>query len=198
MGINTKMQEHDVLTLVIPQLQTLYAPPQPPRLADGADNPSYTAMVKLFCRDLRGFSREQYERGMAEFRKDWTYRRWPTVGELLRYFDAERANDNKALPAPERGEDKPSPRSYNANPAAYVAETERLRAENDRRDRAAGRTPLGKPASQSTRQQRDRYRAQFPEGAMRRMPAGPIHVPRERTPEATATNRDQETEEAAE
>ena len=91
------MQEYDVNRLVIAQLETLgFTPPHQPKTADNKENPAYDAMLELYRRDLIGYTPQQYERGMVEFRRTWTYTRWPKIAEVRKFFDAERAADREA------------------------------------------------------------------------------------------------------
>ncbi|MGI9345552.1 MAG: hypothetical protein ACR2PW_04725 [Gammaproteobacteria bacterium] len=94
MGIERRMQEHDVRTLVLAQLEMLYNPPQP------IGSPTYQATLELYAKDLAGFTTDQYERGMTEFRKTWRSTRWPKIGELRGYFEQQRKDDLARLPKP--------------------------------------------------------------------------------------------------
>ena len=83
----------------------------------------------------------------------------------------------------------------------YLTDTQCLRAENDARDKAAGRKPLGKPASQASKAEREAYWAQFPNRPVfEDIPPGPVHVARPKAAETvtdSVTDRDSN-EEAAE
>lgn len=103
------MAQRDVQSLVIAQLETLgYKPPHSPTRPDGSENPAYQAVVSMYCEDLCMFQKDTLEAGMREFRQNWSYHRWPKIGELQPFFVAAQRVHNppklapkvSALPAP--------------------------------------------------------------------------------------------------
>lgn len=141
-----------VIRHVTGRLEALgYRPLQPPSRDDGAENPAYAVILDEFIRQFGGFSAETLEAGMSAFVAEWSYRRWPQVGELRPYMiEAQR----KLNPQLERPREKP----YEpALPPISEAETQAGFERMCEHDRALGIEPLPRRPSQCTPQERKAY-----------------------------------------
>lgn len=153
MSLKEAYQKHDVRTLVIVQLETMgLKPPHAP------DSPAYEGLCELYVADLMGFSAAVLEAGMRAWRRQWRYKSWPNVADLLPFF-FEEANAEKLRCQPKRAELTLGPRM----------DIDEMRQRNDHYDREVlGIEPLGKLASQSTKAERRAYFARV-DAAMKRL-----------------------------
>ena len=82
-----------------------YFPPQPPMVDNGGDpveNPVYAKVVGTFIDHFGGFEAEVLEAGMQSFVSEWTYRRWPVVGELMPFVKEAAKRLQPAIEGPKR------------------------------------------------------------------------------------------------
>lgn len=137
-------RKHKIRKVLIDTLEAMNI-----RSVHAAESPMYAKTCELMVEDLLEFTPEIIEAGLASWRRDWKYRSWPNVADLLPYFRDERAAH--------RVHDEPK---TIARPASSRSPTDwaAVRAKNDRYDRdVLGIKPLGKPASKATKQELRAY-----------------------------------------
>lgn len=174
MSLNESFRRHRTMKKVIGKLEVMgYFPPQPATVKDddGTDieNPVYREVVDTFIRHFGGFEETVLQAGMEAFVQEWTYRRWPVVGELMPFMKQAqslvRSEQAKlAGPAPRREQpwDKDKERDYTPPEREEARDRWRAIAEQDR---AAGRPVLAdgnKLPSECTRAELDVYMAGWP------------------------------------
>lgn len=121
-----------------------YLPPQRPAREDGSDNPSYVFVVEQFIKQFGGFQPDVLDAGMEAFMAEWTYRRWPVVGELMPFMKEAARLAQPAIEGPAERRKQPwdeEPRRERT--AADIAEAREHWRRHEAEDRAKGWEPLG-------------------------------------------------------